>query len=62
MESEPVQEACRKGEEMLAGDGRILVRASGTEALIRVMVEASTEANARKVAEMVAATVENVQK
>lgn len=62
MASEPVQAACRKGEELLAGDGRILVRASGTEALIRVMVEASTEETARQVAEMVAGTVENVQK
>lgn len=62
MESEPVQAAVRKGEEMLAGDGRILVRASGTEALIRVMVEASTQESAQTVAEMVAGTVENVQK
>ena len=62
MSSEPVQKACREGEEMLSGDGRILVRASGTEALIRVMVEASTEDMARKVAEYVAAAVENAQK
>lgn len=62
MDSEPVQAACREGERLLAGDGRILVRASGTEALIRVMVEASTEQQARRVAEMVAATVENLQK
>ena len=62
MESEPVQEAVRRGEEMLAGDGRILVRASGTEALIRVMVEASTESVAHRVAEMVAETVTNAQK
>lgn len=62
MASDPVQEAVRQGEQLLAGDGRILVRASGTEALIRVMVEASTEEMASKVAEMVAATVENAQK
>ena len=62
MSSEPVQAAVRQGEQMLAGDGRILVRASGTEALIRVMVEASTEEIARNVAEMVAKTVENAQK
>lgn len=34
----------------MAGDGRILVRPSGTEALIRVMVEASDSALARSVA------------
>lgn len=62
MNSEGVKEAIRKGEEALAGDGRILVRASGTEALIRVMVEASSEEAARSVAEMVATTVENLQK
>ena len=31
---------------LLAGAGRVLVRASGTEALIRVMVEAKTESEA----------------
>ena len=62
MDSDPVQASIREGEKMLAGDGRILVRASGTEALIRVMVEASTHETAQRVAEIVAATVENVQK
>ena len=38
-------------EAALGGDGRILVRASGTEPLIRVMVEAATEAIAQSVAE-----------
>ena len=35
----------------LAGKGRVLIRPSGTEALIRVMVEAKTTEVARKVAE-----------
>lgn len=35
----------------LSGDGRILVRSSGTEPLIRVMVEAATESVAQSVAE-----------
>ena len=60
--SAPLQEAIAQGEAQLAGDGRILVRASGTEALIRVMVEASTENAAQDVARMVASTVENLQK
>ena len=42
MESPALAEAIRKEEAALAGDGRILVRASGTQALIRVMVEAKT--------------------
>lgn len=36
-------EAIREAEEKLAHEGRVLVRASGTENLIRVMVEASTQ-------------------
>ena len=36
--------------DLLGEDGRVLVRASGTEAVVRVMVEASTEAEARKLA------------
>jgi phosphoglucosamine mutase len=38
-------------------DGRVLVRASGTEALVRVMVEARDEATARSSAESLAAVV-----
>ena len=42
----------------LAGEGRVLVRASGTEPLIRVMVEANTQAIAQTVADDLAATVQ----
>jgi phosphoglucosamine mutase len=44
-------------EASLGGDGRVLVRASGTEPLIRVMVEAPTAEQADAVAEALAATV-----
>jgi phosphoglucosamine mutase len=38
----------------LAGDGRVLVRASGTEPLVRVMVEAASEETARRAADRLA--------
>ncbi len=43
MESEPVKAAIARADATLSGRGRVLVRASGTEPLIRVMVEASTQ-------------------
>jgi len=55
-------EAVAEGEKLLAGDGRILVRPSGTEALIRVMVEAASQQTAQQVAELVADTVKVLQK
>ena len=49
--------AVRSVEEDLAGAGRVLLRPSGTEALVRVMVEADTSGRARAVAEGLAAVV-----
>ena len=51
MESPQLKEAVNREESALHGEGRILVRPSGTEALIRVMVEAKTIEIAREVAE-----------
>ena len=42
-ENKTIDSAIRKIEEELAGDGRVLVRASGTEPLIRVMIEGRDE-------------------
>jgi phosphoglucosamine mutase len=42
-EDEDVKAAVKQVEEKLGEDGRILVRESGTEPLIRVMVEAGTD-------------------
>ena len=50
MASEELAAAVKREEDALAGAGRVLVRASGTEALIRVMVEARTEEIAGEVA------------
>jgi phosphoglucosamine mutase len=56
-EAEEVWEAVRAREAQLDGTGRVLVRASGTEPLVRVMVEAETEELARELAEAVAGQV-----
>jgi phosphoglucosamine mutase len=47
----------RAAENELDGTGRVLVRSSGTEPLVRVMVEAETEELARRHAEAVAERV-----
>jgi len=47
----------KKVEESLGEDGRILLRASGTEPLIRVMVEASKEELCEKYVEEVIAVM-----
>jgi phosphoglucosamine mutase len=51
-------EAVDRESQALAGKGRVLVRASGTEPLIRVMVEAPEKAQCAEIAERLAATVE----
>ncbi|HPW53657.1 MAG TPA: phosphoglucosamine mutase, partial [Erysipelotrichaceae bacterium] len=38
-----VVDKCKEVEETLHGEGRVLVRASGTESLVRVMAEAATD-------------------
>jgi phosphoglucosamine mutase len=56
-ESEPVKEAVARAGERLGSEGRILLRASGTEPVVRVMVEHSDEAACREVCEEVASVV-----
>lgn len=49
--------AIRTEETALAGEGRVLVRPSGTEALMRVMVEAKTEQLAQAAAQRLAGLI-----
>jgi phosphoglucosamine mutase len=53
-EASGVWEAVRASEAALDDTGRVLVRASGTEPLVRVMVEAETEEIARRHADALA--------
>jgi phosphoglucosamine mutase len=52
-----VQPLVLEAEAELAGDGRVLVRPSGTEQLVRVMVEAPTADRAQEVAERIASGI-----
>ncbi|CAG0965826.1 phosphoglucosamine mutase [Burkholderiales bacterium] len=52
-----IRAAQQAAEEELADRGRILLRASGTEPVLRVMVEARVAADAERLAEQLAATV-----
>ena len=60
MQSAELEKAIREEEEKLAGAGRILIRPSGTEALIRVMVEAKTEELADEVATNLIAVIQTL--
>ncbi|HXB14698.1 MAG TPA: phosphoglucosamine mutase [Solirubrobacteraceae bacterium] len=57
--AERVHEAVRDAERELDGRGRVLIRPSGTEPLVRVMVEAPTEQEAESVCSRLVALVEN---
>ncbi len=43
LDNQKIKDAIAQVEEKMAGDGRVLVRPSGTEDLLRVMAEASTQ-------------------
>jgi phosphoglucosamine mutase len=55
--NDAIKVAVAKSEAELNGAGRVLLRASGTEALVRVMVEASTDTLALSVAQELAEVV-----
>lgn len=61
MESSALREAVRREEELLGGEGRILVRPSDTEPLIHVMVEAKTIQQAEECAQRVVDTVRGLK-
>lgn len=58
MQDESMQGVIREVEEELKDDGRVLVRASGTEPLIRIMIEGQDEDAIRRQAVRIARTLE----
>ncbi len=57
-ECEPLRQAVAEAEAAMAGHGRVLVRASGTEPLLRVMVEAAEQSQVDHWSESLAAAAE----
>ena len=43
MKNEQIAAACKALEEEFAGEGRVLIRPSGTEPLVRVMIEGNDQ-------------------
>lgn len=58
MENADIKAAIEAAEAEMAGDGRVLIRPSGTEPLVRVMLEGSDTEKIRPMAEKLAALIE----
>jgi phosphoglucosamine mutase len=56
-QSTAIAEAVAAAEQRLGDSGRVLLRASGTEALVRVMVEAASDSLAQEIAQQLADVV-----
>ena len=56
--NEKIQEAIKKLEKEFAGNGRVLIRPSGTEPLVRVMIEGENQQDITKKAKDMASLIE----
>ena len=61
MEYPAIADAIKAVEEKFAGEGRVLIRPSGTEPLVRVMIEGKDQKmideEARKLADLIQSTI-----
>lgn len=62
LDAEPVKKVMANAEKSLAKEGRLLVRASGTEPLIRVMAEGDNETKIRGIVSEICETIEKTTK
>lgn len=60
LNNDNVQAAARRVEKQLGDDGRLLLRTSGTEPLVRVMVEAGTDELCKKYVKMITDELEKI--
>lgn len=60
MEIKEIADECSKLEKMFAGEGRVLIRPSGTEPLVRVMIEGKDKDVLQAEAEKLAALIEKI--
>jgi phosphoglucosamine mutase len=58
LEDQEVKQALSKGESKLKGKGRILLRASGTEPVVRLMVEGEDDLKIHQIASQIAGIIE----
>ena len=61
LENPAVQEAIKQAEEEIAGKGRLLIRPSGTEPIIRVMAEGDEEGFLEQIVDGLIAVIRNNQ-
>ena len=60
LESHELKEVIERAEEELLFKGRVLVRASGTESLIRVLVEGESKSQIEKISEKLVKTIKEL--
>jgi phosphoglucosamine mutase len=58
-QSQAIAQGVKKAEDRMGDSGRVLLRASGTEPLVRVMVEASSDSLAQEIASQLADLVKS---
>jgi phosphoglucosamine mutase len=59
LENQAIKDIIKKVEDEMAGEGRVLVRPSGTEDLLRVMAEAPTEEAVNQYVDRIVAVVKS---